>query len=133
MFSVAIFGGNKIAGSDLEPGERATAVALFGAMELDFTTASTPLVDVLVIALFGSAVVRVQPNRSVRLAGLSLFGDRRVEPRRLPPPTGEPPSATARDAGEDDEFPLEVNAYAVFGGVTIKRASPPAHEATVAG
>ena len=132
MFSLAIFGGNKVLGSDLDPGERVVAVALFGGMELDFTSAPAPFVDVVVVALFGGAVVRVQPQRAVRLGGFSLFGGRQVEPRRLPPPRGAAASAASADADDDGDFPLEINAYVVFGGVTIKRASTLEQAAAVA-
>jgi hypothetical protein len=131
MFSLAIFGGNKVAGSELEPGERAVALALFGGIELDFSTAPAPFVDVVVIALFGGVVLKVQPTRPIRLAGFSIFGGRHVEPRQLAAPNGSPP-ATSTETGEDDvEFPLEVNAYAVFGAVSIKRAMSPAGEASL--
>jgi hypothetical protein len=128
MFSLAIFGANKIAGSELEPGERAVALALFGGMELDFSTAPAPFVDVVVIALFGGVVVKVQPTRPIRLAGFSIFGGRLVEPRQLAAPNGSAPTAAIANGEDDEEFPLEINAYAVFGGVAVKRAMSPAGE-----
>jgi hypothetical protein len=126
MFSLAIFGGNKIAGSELEPGERAVALALFGGMELDFSTAPAPFVDVVVIALFGGVVLKVEPTRPVRLAGFSIFGGRHVEPRRLAAPNGSASNASTEQGEDDQEFPLEINAYAVFGGVSVRRAISPA-------
>jgi hypothetical protein len=130
MFSVAIFGGNKIDGADLEPGERAVALALFGGMELDFTTTPAPFVDVIVIAVFGGVVVKVQPTRSVRMGGFSLFGGRHVEARRP-----LVPSAGADSEADDgsDELPLEINAFAVFGGVAVKRTAAPVIAAAAAG
>jgi hypothetical protein len=127
MFSLAMFGGNKIDGGDLEPGERATGLALFGGLEFDFTQSTAPFVDLVVIAVFGGAVVKVLPHQSVRMTGFSLFGGRTVETRSVPPPDGTTqPSAVADARSDADEgFPLEISAYAVFGGVSIKRAWPP--------
>lgn len=129
MFSLAMFGGNKIDGSDLEPGERATGLALFGALEFDFTTATAPFVDLVVIALFGGAVVKVLPNQAVRVTGFSLFGGRTVETRALPMPNDAEQGAVQKGADADGGFPLEIGAYAVFGGVSIKRALPPTVDA----
>jgi hypothetical protein len=130
MFSLAIFGSNRIAGSELEPGERAVALALFGGVELDFSAAPAPFVDVVVIALFGGVVVKVQPTRPIRLAGFSIFGGRHVEPRQLAASNGNAPTASTANREEDEEFPLDINAYAVFGGISIKRAMAAAGEAS---
>jgi len=124
MFSLAIFGGNKIDGSELQPGERIVGLALFGSLEVDFPSAPAPFVDVVLIALFGGVVVRVHPTQPVRMTGFSLFGGRGVEARRLPAqPATAPGAATGRaDDADDDELPLEIGAYAVFGGINVKRA-----------
>jgi len=122
MFSLALFGGNKIDANDLEPGERVVGLALFGGMELDFTAVPDPLVDLVLIALFGGVTVKVQPTQPVRLAGFSVFGGRDVEPRQLPAPTASAPSAASASV-DDEPLPLEINAYAVFGGVNVKRAA----------
>ena len=37
MFHLAIFGGNKIDGSTVDPGEQVVGLALFGGLEFDFT------------------------------------------------------------------------------------------------
>jgi hypothetical protein len=130
MWSLAIFGANKIDGSELEPGERLIGLALFGGMELDLTHTPAPFVDVLVVAIFGGVVIRVQPGREVRLAGFSLFGGRNLERRRL----AASPGADAATDGDDgsDELPLDIHAVAVFGGVHVKRADPPPLAAAVA-
>ena len=65
MFSLAIFGGNKIDGGDLQPGERAVGLAVFGAMEMDFTRTPAPFVDVLLVALFGGVIIE-RPRRQRR-------------------------------------------------------------------
>jgi hypothetical protein len=122
MLSLAIFGGSKIDGADLEPGERAVALALFGGVELDFSTTPAPFVDVVVVAVFGGVVVKVQPARAVRLAGFSLFGGRHVEARRPPLPSRGGDSEA--DDGSD-ELPLEIHAFALFGAVVVKRTAPP--------
>jgi hypothetical protein len=125
MFSLAIFGGNKIDGGDLQPGERAVGMAVFGGLEMDFTATAAPFVEVLVIAFFGGVVVKVPPARSIRLTGFSLFGGRNVEARRLPPTTSVSSAASDIDDGTD-ELPLDINAFAVFGGVNVKRVDTPA-------
>jgi len=122
MLSLAIFSGNRVDGSSLEPGEPFIGVALFGGLEVDFSTMPAPDVDVFVIAVFGGVTLRVRPNQQVRLSGFSLFGGRSVEPRRLPSPDSGTPRPTGGDDEDEEELPLEINAYAVFGGVDVKRA-----------
>jgi hypothetical protein len=132
MFSLAIFGGNKIDGSDLQPAERAVGLALFGAMELDLSNTPAPFVDVLVIALFGGVVVKVAPGREVRLTGFDLFGGRNLERRRLSPPRGAGAGAGSESDDGSEELPLDIQAYAVFGGVHVKRVDQPAVAEAVA-
>jgi len=120
MLSLAIFGSNRVDGSMIDPGERVVSLALFGGIEMDFSGAPpAPDIDVTIIAMFGGVNVRVHPRQAVRLSGFSLFGGRHVEPRRAlaaPDPRGQP---AADD--EDFDFPLEIDAYAIFGGVNVKR------------
>lgn len=119
MFNVAIFGGSKIDGGDLDPGERVISLALFGTAELDF--ASSPLapgVDVTLIAIFGAASLKVRPQQQVRLSGFDLFGARHVEPLQLPPSAA---ATAARSDDEDVDEPLEVTAFSLFGGVKVVR------------
>ncbi len=118
MVSLAIFGGHRIDGSMLDPGERVVALALFGGIEFDFVSAPPPAAaEVLIVAVFGGASVKVHAQQAVRMTGLSLFGGRSVEPmRRLPPATPQPED-------EDFELPLDINAYALFGGVSVKRVA----------
>ena len=119
MVTLAIFGGTQLDGSTVEPGERVTALALFGGVVVDFAAAPpAPAVDMVIFAVFGGVEVKVRPDQDVRLRGFSLFGGRSVEPRRrLPPP--QPLSVSPAD--DDIELPLEISAYAVFGGVSVKR------------
>jgi hypothetical protein len=120
MFSIAIFGGTKVDGSTVEPGERVVSLALFGGVDLDFASAApAPAVDLLLIAVFGGVTLRVRPEQEVRISGFSLFGGRTVDPRRLPPPAGA--TATAGVGDDDFELPLEVAVYSLFGGVHVKR------------
>ena len=122
MFSGALFSGTRIDGSELEPGERVVALAFFGSVELNFVSAPPPpAVELVAIAIFGGVTVNVQPTHPVRLSGFSLFAGRDVEPRRrLPMPSASPP-ATPSDSDEDFDLPLEITAYALFGGVSVKR------------
>ena len=121
MFSLAIFGGNRVDGSALDPGEPFVGLALFGGLEVDFSAAPVPDADVFLVALFGGVTIRVRPTQHVRLSGFSLFGGRQVEPRRLPSPMAATSAAAAGDDEDELDLPLEINAYAVFGGVNVKR------------
>ena len=118
MFSLALFSGTKIDGGDLDPGERVVGLALFGGMELDFTRAADPLVDLVLVAVFGGVTVKVQPNQHVRLGGFSLFGGREVAPRQLPPARD---AASGVESDGSEELPLEINAYGLFAGVSVER------------
>jgi hypothetical protein len=119
MFSVALFGSNTIDGGALEAGERVVSLALFGGMQLDFSGGPPPpALELVLLALFGGVKVKVRPAQDVRLSGFSLFGGRDIEPRRrLPAPTHSAPT----DADDDAELPLEIRAYALFGGVSVQR------------
>jgi hypothetical protein len=115
MLSLAIFGGNNLDGSELHPGEQVTALALFGGVEIDLTSRAEADIDLTCIAVFGAVNVKVRPEQAVRMTGFSLFGGRDVAPLQLPPP-----ASGATDA-DDFGLPLEVSAYAVFGGVSVER------------
>jgi len=116
MVSLAIFSGNKIDGSTLHPGESFFGLALFGGLELDLTSAP-PELAVTVVAIFGGAKVMVRPDEEVVCDGFSLFGGRSIEPRRQQSPHS---SAEVTD-NEDAPFPLDILAYSLFGGVSVKR------------
>ena len=118
MLSLAIFSGNKIDGSMLHAGERFFGLALFGGLDLDLTYAP-PELEVTIVAIFGGASVRVRPDEEVVFDGFSIFGGRSIEPRRQ-----QSPQSSARVS--DDEgalLPLDILAYSMFGGVSVKRAS----------
>jgi hypothetical protein len=120
MLSLAIFGGNRVDGSMLDPGERIIALALFGGIEFDFASVPPPATEVVVVAMFGGATFKVRARQPVRVTGLSIFGGRSVEPlRRLPPQAVQ--TSPPADGADDLDLPLEINAYAAFGGVTVKR------------
>ena len=114
MFHLAIFGSNKIDGSTVDPGEQVAGLALFGGLEFDFTECPAPEgAELMIFAIFGGATVKVREEDNVTLSGVSLFGGRSMEPKR------------GRHDGESDggqvSLPLEVAAYALFGGVSVKR------------
>lgn len=116
MVSLAIFSGNKIDGSMLHPGESFFGLALFGGLELDLTDAP-PELAVTVVAIFGGAKVMVRPDEEVVCDGFSIFGGRHIEaPRR------RSADWSARVADEDAPFPLDILAYSMFGGVSVRRA-----------
>ena len=116
MLSLAIFSGNKVDGSMLHSGERFFGLALFGGLDLDLTYAP-PELEVTIVAIFGGASVRVRPDEEVMFDGFSIFGGRSIEPRK---------SAELRGRPADDEnapLPLDILAYTLFGGVSVKRVS----------
>lgn len=120
MLSLAIFGGHHVDGSMLDPGERIVSVALFGGLDFDFASMPPPpAVEIVIVALFGGASVKVRTQQPIRVTGVSLFGGRSVEPMRA-----LPPAATMTPAPDDDaemDLPLEISAYTLFGGVSVKR------------
>ena len=120
MFNVSIFGGGRVDGSTLDPGERVISLCLFGGVEMDFATYPPPPgVEVVLINIFGGANLKVRPEQVVKVSGLSLFGARHVEPiRELPSP-----SSMVVESEDDDGLlePLEIMAYTLFGAVTVRR------------
>jgi hypothetical protein len=114
MFHLAIFGGNKIDGSTVDPGEQVVGLALFGGIEFDFTQCPAPEgAELMIFAIFGGATVKVREDEDVMFSGVSLFGGRSMEPKR---------ERSSRESdGDRFPFPLEVAAYSIFGGVSVKR------------
>ena len=114
MFHLAVFGGNKIDGSTIDSGEQVVGLALFGALEFDFTECPAPEgAELKIFAIFGGATVKVREEDSVMLSGVSIFGGRSMEPLRERYDT-----ASDRDR---TPLPLEVAAYSLFGGVAVRR------------
>ena len=122
MVSLAIFSGNKIDGSMLHRGESFFGLALFGGLDLDLTSAP-PELAVTVVAIFGGAKVRVRPDENVTCDGFSVFGGRKIDLRRPPTATNSSESSATITDDEDAPLPLDILAYSLFGGVTVKRAS----------
>jgi hypothetical protein len=120
MVSLAIFSGNKIDGSMLRRGESFFGLALFGGLDLDLTSAP-PELAVTVVAIFGGAKVRVRPDEEVVCEGFSVFGGRKIDLRRQTGANSSESSATPSD-DEDAPLPLDILAYSMFGGVSVKRA-----------
>jgi hypothetical protein len=121
MLSLAIFGGSKIDGSELEVGERLFGLALFGGIEVDFSAAPpAPAVEIVVIALFGGVTIRVRPQQAVRLTGFSLFSGRDVDPR---PALPDPVAGSGAASDDEDDLPLEVRGYALFGALRVTRTA----------
>jgi hypothetical protein len=122
MLSLAIFGGTRIDGSEIEAGERIVGVALFGGLEVDFTLVpAPPAIEMTLVSVFGTVSVKVRPRQPVRLLGFSVFGGRSVDVRRpLPPAHSNAPADTGVD--DDDALPIEIQAYALFGGINVERS-----------
>ena len=86
-------------------------------------TSAPPELAVTVVAIFGGARVRVRPDEDVMCDGFSVFGGRKIDLRRgQTAATSSESSATISD-DEDVPLPLDILAYSLFGGVTVKRAS----------
>jgi hypothetical protein len=120
MLSLAIFGGNRVDGGMIDPGERVVGVALFGAIDFDFASIPPPpATEVTIVAVFGGAGFKVRAQQALRLSGFSIFGGRNIE---AVPQLSAPPQPT--DAVDETALPLEISAYAVFGGINIKRVGP---------
>ena len=113
---MAIFSGNKIDGSMLHPGESFFGLALFGGLDLDLTSAP-PELAVTVVAIFGGAKVRVRRDEEVTCGGFSVFGGRHIDLRGPQVPQKSVPIGDDEDA----PFPLDILAYSLFGGVSVKR------------
>jgi hypothetical protein len=114
MFHLAIFGGNKIDGGTVAPGEQVVGLALFGGLEFDFTQCPAPEgAELMIFAIFGGATVKVREEENVMFSGVSLFGGRSMEPKRE--------GYHRENDGDRSPFPLEVAAYSIFGGVSVKR------------
>jgi hypothetical protein len=114
MFHLAIFGGNKIDGSTVDPGEQVVGLALFGGLEFDFTQCPAPEgAELMIFAIFGGATVKVREEDNVMFSGVSLFGGRSMEPKRE--------RHDRESDGDRFPLPLEVAAYSIFGGVSVKR------------
>ena len=122
MVSLAIFSGNKIDGSMLHRGESFFGLALFGGLDLDLTSAP-PELAVTVVAIFGGARVRVRPDEDVTCDGFSVFGGRNIDLRRRQTATNSSELSAAMSDDEDGTLPLDILAYSLFGGVTVKRES----------
>ncbi|MGB6838210.1 MAG: hypothetical protein WBF66_10980 [Dehalococcoidia bacterium] len=109
MFSIAIFGKEEVDGSKVTPGERIIALALFGGVEIDLASSPPPPeIDVFLLALLGSAHVKVRRDQGVNMTGVSILGGRKVEPA---------------DSTEESELglPLNVAAFSIMGGIDVKR------------
>jgi hypothetical protein len=122
MVSLAIFSGNRIEGSMLHRGESFFGLALFGGLDLDLTNAP-PELAVTVVAIFGGAKVRVRPDEKVICDGFSIFGGRKIDLRGRQTAANSSESSASISDEEDARLPLDILAYSMFGGVSVKRAS----------
>ncbi|HEV2170551.1 MAG TPA: hypothetical protein VGR40_06370 [Candidatus Binatus sp.] len=85
-------------------------------------TAAPPELAVTIVAIFGGAKVRVRPDEDVVCDGFSIFGGRKIDLcRRETAANSSEWSSTISD-DEDAPLPLDILAYSVFGGVTVKRS-----------
>jgi hypothetical protein len=67
----------------------------------------------MIFAIFGGATVKVCDEDNVTLSGVSIFGGRSRDPHRE--------RYDRESDGDRDPLPLEVAAYSLFGGVSVKR------------
>ena len=107
---VAVFGGAERRGR-WRPAARQAAVAVFGGVVLDYRDAD-PLPEVLRLsatAVFGGVEIVVPEGTTVEMTGFAVFGGRSANVAATP---GRPGPA------------VRLRAVAVFGGVSIRGASP---------
>ncbi len=106
--AIAIFGGSTKKGQWVVA-EELNAVAIFGGVELDFTSAyfAAPTVKIRAVAIFGGIEITVPEGLTVHVEGVGIFGgfDQKAEG---PGDVGAPV--------------LRVEGVAIFGGVEVKRA-----------
>ena len=86
-------------------------------------TSAPPELAVTVVAIFGGARVRVRPDEDVVCEGFSVFGGRNIDLRRRQTAANSSESIARISDDEDAPLPLDILAYSMFGGVTVKRAS----------
>ena len=106
----------------LHRGESFFGLALFGGLDLDLTNAP-PELAVTVVAIFGGAKVRVRPDEKVICDGFSVFGGRKIDLRGRQTAANSSESSASISDEEDARLPLDILAYSMFGGVSVKRAS----------
>lgn len=69
--------------------------------------------ELMIFAIFGGATVKVREEENIMFSGVSLFGGRSMEPKR--------DRHDRESDGDRFPLPLEVAAYSIFGGVSVKR------------
>lgn len=108
---IAIFGGAERAGHWVVPEGHAT-VAVFGGVDLDLREAelASQHTTITAVAIFGGIDITVPDGVEVKLAGFSIFGGSDGPKSSDPLPAGAPV--------------LTVRAYALFGGVSVRRKKP---------
>lgn len=106
--AIAIFGGSTKKGQWVVA-EELNAVAIFGGIELDLTSAyfAAPTAKIRAVAIFGGIEITVPEGLTVHVEGVGFFGgfDQKAEG---PGDVGAPV--------------LRVEGVAIFGGVEVKRA-----------
>jgi hypothetical protein len=105
----AIFSGvrRRIDSQDFEGGE---ALAIFGGLQLDLTSAATKKDEIVLEAntLFGGIDLRVPENWNVALRGSAIFG-------------GYEDRTSTATSTQDAKRPLLIlTGFVIFGGVTVK-------------
>jgi hypothetical protein len=108
---VAIFGGAERGGHWVVT-EGLTSVAVFGGVSLDMRLAEleAPQTTITAVAVFGGVDITVPDGVEVKISGFSIFGGSDGPKDPEPMPLGSPI--------------LHVRAFAVFGGVSVRRKKP---------
>ena len=86
-------------------------------------TSAPPELAVTVVAIFGGAKVRVRPDEEVVCDGFSVFGGRKIDLGNRQTAAKSSESSARISDDEDAPLPLDILAYSLFGGVSVKRAS----------
>jgi hypothetical protein len=76
MFKIAVFCGSNFEKSIWKPGKRATCLAVFGMVKMDFQQAQLEpgVTHVICVNVFGVTRLRVAEGIPVNVSGVSLFG-----------------------------------------------------------
>ena len=110
MFNLSIFGGSNLGKRPWRPGRKLWSITLLGGTEIDFQQAQMEdgVTEMVCITLLGGADIIVPPEMPVTLSGFSLLGGREMK------------LTEGGGGGLSSDKSLEVRAFAVLGGISIK-------------
>lgn len=107
MFKIAVFCGSNFEKNTWKPGKRATCLAVFGVVKMDFQPAQLEpgVTHVICVNVFGVTRIRVPEGIPVNMSGVSLFGRTKDDRNE-----GETPNS---------DHTLEISCFNVFSFTAI--------------